>query len=282
MRALISTEEAAELLDSGAVVVLDVRWRLTGPPGRADYDLAHLPGAVFVDLETELAGPPSAAQGRHPLPEPERLAGVLRTAGVSQGVPVIVYDDADGSVAARAWWLLRWLGHPDVAVLDGGFAAWRAEDRPLTADVPRPAPGNLQPNPGQMPTTDADGAAAFADRGVLLDARAPERYRGEVEPVDARAGHIPGAHNSPAADNVTADAQDGTKHWRTTADLAAHFAGLGVAPETEVGVYCGSGVTACAVVLAIEHAGVSARPATLYPGSFSQWSADKDREVATG
>ncbi|WP_031466156.1 sulfurtransferase [Sciscionella sediminilitoris] len=275
MRGLISTTEAAELIDGGAAVVLDVRWRLTGPPGRADYERAHLPGAVFLDIDTDLADPPSTERGRHPLPEPDRLVAVFRAAGIGGNTQVIAYDDADGSVAARVWWLLRWLGHEQVAVLDGGFAAWQAERRPLTPDIPHPAAGDFTGIPGSMPVLDADAAAELPGTGVLLDARAPARYLGETEPVDARPGHIPGARNSPASAHLGPDGR-----WRHASELAEHFAALG-AGTGKVGVYCGSGVTACSVVLAMEHAGIGASPA-LYPGSYSQWSADERREVAQG
>lgn len=276
MRALLSTAEAAELIERRALVVLDVRWRLTGPPARPDYESAHLPGAVFLDLDTELAGPPGPGLGRHPLPAPGTLVETFRRAGVGNGVPVLVYDDADGSVAARAWWLLRWLDHQAVAVLDGGFAAWRAEGRAVTDTVPEPVPARLDASPGAMPLIVADDATVLAARGRLLDARLPQRYRGETEPVDARPGHIPGAENSPVA--VHTDEQG---RWRAPDQLAAHFASLGVTEATQVGAYCGSGVNACATVLAMEHAGFKRTPG-LYAGSYSQWSADPNRAVATG
>lgn len=257
-------------------VLLDVRWRLAGPPARADYEKAHLPGAVFVDLDTDLAAPPGPA-GRHPLPDPAVLQTVLRDAGVNADDKVVAYDDRDGSVAARAWWLLRWAGHRDVAVLDGGYAAWVGEERPVTANIPIPAPGDIVVTPGGMPVLDADEAAAVAGDGVLLDARAPERYRGDVEPIDPRAGHIPGARNAPFAGHIGPDGR-----WRTPAELAARFHEFGIAQDVPVGAYCGSGVTASSVVLAIELAGVLDQPAALYAGSWSNWSADPARPAATG
>lgn len=269
---------AAALAGSRPPVVLDVRWRLVGPPGREDYDLGHLPGAVFVDLDTELAAPPGP-EGRHPLPDPAALQAVLRAAGINGTDPVVVYDTLDGSVAARAWWLLRWAGHGDVSVLDGGYAAWTGEGRPVTEEVPVPAPGDIVVDPGHMPVLDADGAAELAVDGVLLDARAPERYRGDVEPVDPRAGHVPGGRNAPFADHVGEDGR-----WRAPAELAERFAGLGATQGVPVGAYCGSGVTASSVVLALEVSGVTSgeRPAPLYAGSWSNWSADPARPVATG
>jgi thiosulfate/3-mercaptopyruvate sulfurtransferase len=271
---------AARLAGEPRPVVLDVRWRLGGPPGRADHDAGHVPEAVFVDLDTELAGPPGD-RGRHPLPEPHALQEVLRRAGVSQRSAVVAYDDDTGAVAARAWWLLRWAGlAPDrVAVLDGGYRAWSAAGLPVTAEPSRPAPGDVVVRPGGMPVVDADGAAALARDGVLLDARAGERYRGETEPVDPRAGHVPGAVNAPATAHLGPDGR-----WLPPAVLAQRYAALGVGPASDVGAYCGSGVTATAVVLALEHAGLRTptQPAALYAGSWSHWSADPRRPAATG
>lgn len=262
-------------------VVLDVRWRLGGPPGRADHAAGHLPGAVYLDTDTELAGPPGRA-GRHPLPEPAALQDVLRRAGVRRtGPPVVAYDEDNGAVAARAWWLLRWAGLPAdrVAVLDGGYRGWVARGLPVTAEPPRPVPGDVVVHPGGMPVLDADAAAALARTGVLLDARAPARYRGETEPVDPRAGHVPGAVNTPATGNV----DDGGR-WLAPAALAARFTTAGVGPRTAVGAYCGSGINAAALVLALERAGLcpADRPAALYVGSWSNWSADPQRPAATG
>ncbi len=275
---------AAALADQpghAAPVVLDVRWRLGGPPGRAEYDRGHLPGAVYLDLDTELAGPPGppGTGGRHPLPDPAALQRALRAAGVRGERPVVVYDADNGSIAARAWWLLRWAGHGDVSVLDGGFATWEAEGRPITTAVPEPEPGDFTARPGGMPVLDAVGAATLARDGMLLDARAPERYRGDVEPLDARAGHIPGAVNAPFAAHVGEDGR-----WRPPATLAGRFADVGVPDGSAVGAYCGSGVTAASVVLALEVAGVTSAeaPAGLYVGSWSEWSGDPDRPVATG
>jgi thiosulfate/3-mercaptopyruvate sulfurtransferase len=284
VNSLVSTSEVAARLDTPSrdrrTVLLDVRWRLTGPPGRADYDRDHLPGAVFVDLDADLAAPPGKA-GRHPLPEPAALQATLRAVGINGDDAVVAYDHGDGSIAARAWWLLRWAGHGDAAVLDGGYAAWTAESRPVTAEVPEPQPGDIKVQPGNMPVLDADQAAALAtsETGVLLDARAPERYRGDVEPIDPKAGHVPGARNAPFSAHV-----DQTGRWRPPAELAERFAEVGVRPGTPVGAYCGSGVTAASVVLALEVSGVAAAtaPAALYVGSWSNWSADPTRPVATG
>ena len=276
---LMSAERLAELPEA-ELVILDVRWRLGGPPGRADYDAAHVPGAVFVDLDTELADPPGPG-GRHPLPDPARLQAVLRRAGVRADTSVVAYDDGNGAVAARAWWLLRWAGMPAsrVAVLDGGWAAWVADGRPTTAEPAQPAAGDVVVRPGAMPVLDADDVAALARSGVLLDARAAPRYRGETEPVDPKAGHIPGARNLPATEITGPDGR-----VRAPAELAEQFAARGAAGATPVAAYCGSGVNAAALVLAAEHAGLRSpdHPVALFPGSWSQWSSDPSRPVATG
>ncbi len=261
-------------------VVIDVRWRLGGPPGRTDHDTAHLPGAVYLDLDVDLADP-SGPAGRHPLPEAARLQAALRRAGVHEGSCVVAHDDGDGAVAARVWWLLRWAGLPAdrVAVLDGGYAAWVAAGLPTTGEPSCPEPGDVTVRPGRMPVLDADGAAAVGRGGVLLDARAAPRYRGEVEPVDPRAGHIPGAVNAPVADLVGPDGR-----WLPPSALAQRFVDLGVGSSGVVGAYCGSGVTAAALVLAVEHAALRppSEPIALYVGSWSNWSADPSRPVATG
>jgi len=198
----------------------------------------------------------------------------MRAAGVSRDRPVVVYDDGDAMSAARGWWTLRFFGHPDVRVLDGGYRAWAGAGLPVTTAGPAPVPGDFTADPGQMPVLDAAGARAVARTGRLLDARAGERYRGETELVDPVAGHIPGAVSAPATGNVN---PDGT--FRDPAELAARFAGLGAVPGAPVGTYCGSGVTAAHEILALTLAGV---PAALYVGSWSNWVTDPARPVATG
>jgi thiosulfate/3-mercaptopyruvate sulfurtransferase len=279
MSPLISTVSLAQRLSGPTPpTLLDVRWALAGPSARELYAAGHLPAAVFVDLDLDLAGPPGAG-GRHPLPQPATLQAALRRAGVRQDHPVVAYDATDGSIAARLWWLLRWSGHDAVAVLDGGFAAWQAEGRPVVTDEPTVEAGDVVIRPGAMPVLDADAAAALATTGALLDARAPQRYRGETEPIDPRAGHIPGARNAPATDHLGPDGR-----WLPPQELAQRFAELGVRPGEPVGAYCGSGVTATAVVLALELAGVTSAswPAALYAGSWSHWCTDPSRPVATG
>jgi thiosulfate/3-mercaptopyruvate sulfurtransferase len=279
MHPLTSTAELAGLLASPRPpTVLDLRWSLAGPPGSQLYAEGHVPGAVAADLDADLSAPPGAG-GRHPLPDPRHLQSALRRLGVRTGHPVVAYDQADGSIAARIWWLLRWAGHDEVSVLDGGFAAWCADGHPVSVEQPRVEPGDIVVRPGRLPVLDADQAARLPLTGVLLDARAPQRYLGETEPVDPRAGHIPGARNAPATGHTD---QDG--RWLAPAELAARFAALGVTPAAPVGAYCGSGVSAASVVLALELAGVTdpRRPAALYAGSWSHWCTDPGRPVATG
>jgi thiosulfate/3-mercaptopyruvate sulfurtransferase len=275
---LISVSElAAALAGEAPPAVLDVRWYLAGPPGIDSYRRGHVPEAAFVDLDTQLAGPPGAG-GRHPLPGAADFEAAMRAAGVRAGQPVVVCDDADGTIAARAWWLLRYFGHPSVRLLDGGFRAWSAAGQPVSTEDAHPEPGDFTARPGQLPVLDAAQAADVARDGVLLDARAPARYRGESEPVDRVAGHIPGALSAPTAENVTSAGV-----FRSPDELRARFEALGVRFGADgavaAGAYCGSGVTAAHEVLALELAGVTA---ALYVGSWSGWVADPDRPVATG
>jgi thiosulfate/3-mercaptopyruvate sulfurtransferase len=261
---------------TGSLTLLDVRWRLGGPPGRELYDAGHIPGAAFVDLDKDLAAAPGPG-GRHPLPAAADFERAMYQAGVRDGRPVVVYDDADSTAAARAWWLLRYFGHPSVRVLDGGFRAWTAGGYPVvTTGAGRPVtePGRFTARPGQLGLLDAGGAASAARSGLLLDARAVGRYRGESEHVDPVAGHIPGAVSAPTAENVNLD---GT--FRPAPDLAARFTALGAAGGRPVAAYCGSGVTAAHEVLALALAGI---PAALYVGSWSNWITDPARPVAAG
>jgi thiosulfate/3-mercaptopyruvate sulfurtransferase len=263
----------ARLASSPPPVVLDLRWSLGGPSGLGDYRLGHIPGAQFVDLDRELSAPPGP--GRHPLPELAPFEAAMRRHGVGPSRPVVVYDAATGTSASRAWWLLRYFGHPDVALLDGGFAAWLASGLPIAeGDEPAPPIGDFTATPGALPLINADGAAAMAARGVLVDARAPERYRGEVEPIDPIAGHIPGARNMPAQQTLGADGR-----LLEPDALRARFAAVGVNAGEPVGVYCGSGVVATQEIFALAVAGIEA---SLYAGSWSEWITDPHRPIETG
>jgi thiosulfate/3-mercaptopyruvate sulfurtransferase len=270
---LISPADLAELVDGADATILDVRWELASGADRAAYLEGHIPGSVFVDLDGQLADPPSE-RGRHPLPSAKRFGVEMRALGVSSERPVVVYDAAMSMAAARAWWLLRYFGHPDVSVLDGGLRGWVQRGHPLTTEVPAPRPGNFVAHPGAMPTLTAADAQAMATGGILLDARARERYLGVTEPIDPVAGHIPGARNRPTAANV-----DGEGRFLGATALRAAFEELGVRQDVAVAAYCGSGITAAHEVLALEVAGYHA---ALYPGSWSEWIADPARPVATG
>ena len=271
---LISTRELGDLMASGVEpTVLDVRYRLGGPRGPQEYAAGHVPTAAYVDLDTDLAGAPGgAAGGRHPLPERAVLEAAMRRSGVSADRPVVVYDDWHGLAAGRCWWLLRHHGHRDVRLLDGGWAAWVAAGGTVETDTPSPTPGDFTATPGDASdVVDADGVGAV---GVLIDARAPARYRGDEEPIDPIAGHIPGARNVPTAVNLGDDGR-----FRAVDELRELYAAVGAVPGADVAVYCGSGVTAVHDLIALERIGVRAR---LYPGSWSEWSADPSRPVATG
>ena len=272
--ALAGELAVGELAEGAPPVILDVRWRLGGPPGIESYRSGHVPGAVFVDLDRDLSGPPGAG-GRHPLPDVSAFQGAMRAAGVRDGRAVVVYDDGDSLPAARAWWTLRYFGHDQVRVLDGGFRAWTSAGLDVSVAEPVVATGDFTARPGSMSLVDAAGAADLARDGVLIDVRTPERYRGETEPVDPVAGHIPGAVNVPIAGTAN---PDGT--FKDKAGLAALFAGVGAdtsVGDTSVGAYCGSGVTAARGVLALELAGI---PAALYVGSWSDWLTDPSRPTA--
>ncbi|MGZ4698647.1 MAG: sulfurtransferase [Oryzihumus sp.] len=269
MDELISAADLASRL--GEVSVLDVRYSRTGPSGREEFLRGHIPGAAFVDLDADLAAPPGA--GRHPLPDPEHFAAVMRRCGVCADRPVVVLDDAANTFAARCWWLLRHHGHDQVLLLDGGWAAWLGSGGPVETGEAAVPPGDFRAAPGRLPVLDAAGAARVAREGVLVDARAPERYRGDVEPLDPVAGHIPGAVNVPTSDNL-----DGAA-FRPAAQLRARYASARVTGDSEVGVYCGSGVTAAHDVFALQLLGIRA---ALYVGSWSEWVSDPSRPVALG
>ncbi|MEA9985603.1 MULTISPECIES: sulfurtransferase [Subtercola] len=272
---MITADDLKTLIDSGSpLTVLDVRWKLGGPAGKPLYLEGHIPTAVYVDLDSELAGHGEKAEGRHPVPAIADLQAAARSWGIDPGDTVVVYDDLKNFSSARAWWLLRNAGLADVRLLDGSLRAWTGTGFALEQGEVAVSPGSVTLEYGSLPTLDIDQAAAFSETGVLLDARAPERFRGEVEPIDPRAGHIPGALNAPATANV-----DASGRFLPADQLRAHFESIGVRPDAPVGVYCGSGVTAAADAVALTLAGFS--PA-LYPGSWSAWSNTPGRPVATG
>jgi thiosulfate/3-mercaptopyruvate sulfurtransferase len=271
MGPLVTPEELAVELGRPDLAVCDVRWYLSEPDrGRAEFELAHLPGSVFVDLETDLSGGPGG--GRHPLPTVDDFAGRLSRWGIGPDDTVVAYDATGGAIAARLWWMLRSIGHDRAAVLDGGYAAWVAAGLPTTDDVPARPPAHHPSADRWRGVVDADDVAAAGRAGTdVVDARAAARYRGEDEPIDPRAGHVPGARNLFHLDNLGDDG----RHLAPER-LAERFADLGDAPI----VYCGSGVTACHALLAMAVAGRD--DGRLYPGSWSEWSGDPSRPLATG
>jgi thiosulfate/3-mercaptopyruvate sulfurtransferase len=268
---IVTATDLADLLNEpGPPTLLDASFTLTGG-GRAAYDAGHLPGAVFADLDRDLCGP-SGAGGRHPLPDTASLQLALRRLGVRQGRPVVVYERGPiptGS-AARVWWTLRWAGHDAVSVLDGGYAAWIAAGFAASVDEPAAVPGDVVVTPDSV----LAWTASDIPGNLLIDARAPERFRGEVELIDPVAGHIPGAVNLPLPSTVDAEGR-----LRSPADLRATFTALGATDGEPVGAYCGSGITAAQTALALHQAGF--RPA-LYVGSWSDWITDESRSRATG
>jgi len=282
---LISADELRAALAAGSgrprPTVLDVRYRTGVAAGPSEFAAGHIPGAAYVDVDTELAAPPGTS-GRHPLPAPREFEASMRRAGVSGGRPVVVYDDWGGRAAARAWWLLRLHGHRDVRVLDGAWPAWVAAGGDVETGTAAPGEGDFVVSRGSttggagsttggaaMPVVEGDAVPRV---DVLIDARAAERYRGEVEPIDPVAGHIPGAVNVPTERNLDSDGR-----FRSVPELARVYAEVGAVPGADVAAYCGSGVTAAHDVLAMEVAGIRA---ALYPGSWSEWVADPDRPVA--
>ena len=261
-------------LDDLEAVVVDTRLALTGPTGRDRYDAGHVPGATYLDVDDDLAAPPGPG-GRHPLPDPTDFVAAVRRAGLSRGARVVVYDDGPGTAAARLWWLLRDYGHDDVLVLDGGLAAWSAAGRPVSTEPVVPEPGDWDGAPGRLPVVDAREVADLARDGVLLDVRAAERFRGEHEPIDPVAGHVPGAVNAPLSGNT-----DQLGRFLPGYELRRRFESLGVGDDVATAAYCGSGVTATQTLLALRLAGF--HDAALYPGSWSGWIADPTRPIATG
>lgn len=273
MAQLITPAELDRLVRSGTVRVLDVRYRLDRPDGSADHLDGHVPGAVYVDMETELSRHGRPEGGRHPLPATADLQAAARRWGIHDGDTVVIYDDDRALGASRAWWLLTRSGVADVRLLDGGLRAWVAAGLPLETGPVVPAPGDVSLTPIAEPVLSIDDASALTASGVLIDVRAAERYRGEVEPVDPIAGHIPGAANLP-----TGAYMDGER-FRDAASLRELFSSVGIAEGVTAAAYCGSGVTAAQAVFAAELAGLRLG---IYPGSWSQWSNTPGRPIATG
>lgn len=273
---MIGVAELTDLIDTGQpVAILDVRWRLDEPDGRPSYLQGHLPGAVYASLEDELSDHSIAGRGRHPLPSGRSVEAAARRWGICHGVPTVVYDDWNRAGSARAWWVLTAAGIADVRILDGGLAAWRSAGGSLIADPVTPPPGDATTlhddlYNGALPTLTAQQVNDF----TLLDARAPERFRGEVEPIDPVAGHIPGAKNLPSGTLLTGD---GT--FLADDALARLLSECGIDDNARLGAYCGSGVTAAITVAALASDG---HQAALFPGSWSQWSSDPTNPVARG
>ncbi len=264
---LISPSELRSRL--GDVTLLDVRYRTGVASGPAEYAAGHIPGAAYVDLDRDLAAAPGE-RGRHPLPDPDRFVDAMQRAGVGLEGGVVAYDDWSGRAAARAWWLLRHYGHHDVRVLDGGWSGWVAAGGDVETGETRPVRGDFHGRPGSMGVVDPGSVSSVA---VLVDARAPERYRGETEPLDPVAGHIPDAVNVPTVRNL-----DNHGHFRDVHELREVCAAVGAVEGADVAAYCGSGVTATHDVLAMEVVGVRAR---LFPDGWSGWVGDPSRPVAT-
>jgi len=275
---LISTEALAGMLADPSLVIVDCRHNLSDlTAGEAAYRSAHLPGAFFLHLDRDLSGVKTGRNGRHPLPDREALIDTLGRIGIGPHTQVVVYDQNAGMWASRLWWLLRWLGHDRVAVLDGGLDKWIAEGRPVDANAPAPHVTRFEAKTPR-PTATADEILQHLNDGTIavLDARAPERFRGDMEPIDPVAGHIPGALSRPYLDNLTAR---GT--FKSAQSLRHEFeARLEQRAPSSVVHQCGSGVTACHNVLAMEIAGLHG--SRLYPGSWSEWSSDPSRPVALG
>jgi thiosulfate/3-mercaptopyruvate sulfurtransferase len=272
---IISSAWLSENLDHPAMVIADVRWYVDGRSGEAAYDAGHLPGAVFVNLDNDLAGDPEVGPGRHPLPFPENFAAAMERAGIGDDTTVVAYDDAAGSIAARLWWMLSALGIR-VAVLDGGISSWFGE---LSIDVPA-APENVTFTPKPWPLDQVVDAVAVdslrrGDAVTVLDARAAERYAGIPNPVDQRYGHIPGALSAPWGENINPE----TGKFRAVGELRERFTRVGVRSDRRAVCHCGSGVTACHNLLALAVAKLPT--GLLYPGSWSDWCADEGRPIET-
>lgn len=277
---LIDPTTLAGVLHRPDIVIVDCRFDLQNPSwGESEYLASHIPGAVYAHLNRDLSGAETGSNGRHPLPDPRTFAATVGRLGIGAGIQVVAYDQGTSSYASRLWWMLRWMGHRDVAVLDGGYAAWLTEGRPTTSGVEAVAARSFTGRPQSELLVDVEvvgRVARGAEQGRLVDARAPERYRGEVETIDNAAGHIPGAVNRYYMNNLAPSGR-----FLPPDELRVNLlTAIGGASPSDVIAYCGSGVTACHNLLALEHAGLTG--ARLYPGSWSEWSSDPGRPTATG
>ncbi len=281
MMPLVSTAWLAEHLHDPNVRVVDTRWYLMDKTkqGREEYLHGHIPGAVFLDVDRDLSAPVGEGPGRHPLPRPQDFAEVAAHAGIGDNTYVVAYDDAGDTNAARLWWLLRYFGHDQVSLLDGGITQWIKEGRPLEHAVPDVPRGHFTPRPRSEWIVNKETVAQLVQdpHALVLDSRAAERYRGEVEPIDPRAGHIPGAKNAPLAGNLLSTDD---LRFRTPEELRARFEELGVNEAGCIVAYCGSGINACHNIFALQLAGID--NALLYEGSWSDWCRDPDRPAAVG
>jgi thiosulfate/3-mercaptopyruvate sulfurtransferase len=280
MQPLISAVELAHRLGEPDLVVVDCRFDLMNPgAGRLAWQQGHIPGAFYADLDKDLAAPRQVATGRHPLPDPEKFGSLLGSWGLTPEKQLVAYDDVGNAVAARLWWLLRWVGHERVALLDGGLREWQRQELPLTADVPAPVAGRYPVAAGSMPVIETAAVEqSLEDPGlVIVDARDKRRFAGEAEPIDAKAGHIPGSLNRPFTENL----QQGL--FKGPAELRREFEALAAeAGGAEFVFSCGSGVTACHNLFAYELAGLNdsqCSPGLLYAGSWSEWIASDDRPI---
>ncbi|WP_104118083.1 sulfurtransferase [Arthrobacter sp. B1805] len=274
MKTLMDVQELQDRMISGAqTILLDVRWALGDPRGHEHYREAHIPGAVYVDLETQLCAPGGPGLGRHPLPDADALQESARQWGIDDGDTVVAYDDSGNLAAARLWWLLRNAGFPSVRLLDGGLAAWHAAGLDTEGGEERHCVGTVHLTTGHMPAVSISDLVQPSTVDVVLDARAGERFRGEHEPIDPRAGHIPGAVSAPTSENLLPDGR-----FRSRDELRRRFRALG-ADRGRVAVYCGSGITAAHEIAALDVAGIEA---SLFPGSWSQWSTTDGLPVAVG
>lgn len=277
---LVSTEWLAAHLTDPNLRIVDVRWYLfdKDKTGQQEYLRGHIPGAVFLDLDKDLSAPPGEGPGRHPLPSPQVFAQTASRAGIGPDTHVIAYDDAGGATAARLWWLLRYFGHAKVSLLDGGIAHWISEGRPLETEAPRVPSATFVPHPNPEMVVDQATVDALRNdpNALVLDVRVPERYQGKIEPLDPRAGHIPGAKNAPLSTNLRGEEDT---RFHDPSRLKREYEKMGADRAEKIVCYCGSGVNACQTVFALNLAGFTA---LLYEGSWSDWSSNPERPAKTG